>query len=152
MATAQRTCLLLILAVFSVRAAQAQFDSALERKLFDMANGERLEEGLPRLSWNEKLAQAARLHAEQMAAHNKLSHRFEGAASLTDRIAAARAHFGFVAENVAFATYGEDIHQGLMRSLGHRANILSKKPNALGVGVIKVNDGYYAVQDFANIT
>jgi hypothetical protein len=87
-----------------------------------------------------------------MAAYNKLSHRFAGEASLTDRIAVTGVHFGFAAENVAFATYGEDIHHGLMRSLEHRANILSKKPNALGIGVVKVEDGYYAVQDFANTT
>ena len=36
-----------------------------------------------------------------------------------------------------------------MRSIEHRANILSKKSNSLGVAVIKVVDGYYAVQDFA---
>src|SRR5205085_11372201 len=141
MLSLRRMWLLMFLAAFFACTAQAQFDPALERKLFDMANGERAEEGLPRLAWDEKLAQAARLHAEKMAAQNKLSHRFEGEASLTDRIAAAGAHFGFAAENVAFATYGEDIHQGLMRSPGHRANILSKKPNALGVGVVKVNDG-----------
>jgi uncharacterized protein YkwD len=152
MLMARRICLLLFLAVFFARRAEAQFDPLLERKLFDLANGERVEDGLPRLAWNEKLAQAARLHAARMAAHNKLSHRFDGEAGLTDRIAATGLHFGSAAENVAFATYGEDIHQGLMRSLEHRANILSKRPNALGIGVIKVTDGYYAVQDFANTT
>jgi uncharacterized protein YkwD len=87
-----------------------------------------------------------------MSAVHMLSHRVAGEPVLTERIAATSLRFNSVAENVAFATDPEDIHIGWMHSEGHRKNILSPNYNSVGVGVLKVGNYYYAVQNFAHVT
>jgi uncharacterized protein YkwD len=54
-------------------------------------------------------------------------------------------------ENLALAPTVEIAHKGLMKSPGHRANILSPAFRKVGIGVIK-NDVYGMMfsQEFAN--
>src|SRR3954470_5662341 len=132
--------------------ACGQLDPAAEHRILDQANEARSKAGLAPLHWSDKLAQAARTHAEKMAEGHSLSHRLQGEADLTDRIAATGLRFSAVSENIAYSTDGaEDFHDDWMHSPGHRANILAAKSDSLGVAVLNYNGTYYAVQDFAKV-
>ena len=115
-----------------------------------MINRDRTEAGLPKLEWNEWLAQAARKHAEEMASRDRLSHQFPGEPGLRDRIAATALRFDASGENVASGPTASGINEEWMHSPGHRANILDPKYNAIGVAVARGIEGFYAVTDFAH--
>jgi uncharacterized protein YkwD len=55
---------------------------------------------------------------------------------------------GFKSPSGAFVS--EDLHQKLMDSEGHRANILSAEFTHLAVGVARTESGFYVTQVFAN--
>jgi uncharacterized protein YkwD len=148
-----RPAALLLLSTFlSITALAAGYDSAVERKMFELVNQERVGRGLPPLKWSDKLQQGARKHTENLAAHKQLSHQFSDEPSLAGRIAATGFHFSASAENVASATQSDDLHRALMASPGHRANILSPKYDSIGIGVVQRGDSYYATQNFARET
>jgi hypothetical protein len=144
--------LLLFLSFLSITALAADFDSAVERKMFDLVNQERTKRGVPPLQWSDQLQQSARKHTENLAEHQQLSHQFSGEPMLSGRIAATGFHFSASAENVASATLADDLHIALMNSPGHRANILSPKYDSIGIGVVHRGDSYYATQNFARAT
>jgi Cysteine-rich secretory protein family len=119
-----------------------------EKQIFTQLNHARTESGLPALEWNDQAANAARLHAQALVENGKLSHQFPGEPSPAERIGTAGARFTLSAENVARTEYLEDVHPALMNSPGHRANILSLKYNAVGVGVVEHQGKIYVTQDF----
>lgn len=143
---------LLLTAFLSVTALAADYDSAVERKMFDLVNQERTKRGIPALQWSDQLQQSARKHTNNLADHQQLSHQFSGEPMLSGRIAATGFHFSASAENVASATLADDLHAALMASPGHRANILSAKYDSIGIGVVHRGDSYYATQNFARST
>ena len=126
--------------------------SAPEQQIFDLLNMEREKAGLSRLQWDDRVAEAAREHAKLLAANGDLSHQFAGEAAPPERLAAAGARFTVSAENVANAGTSEEAHMGLMLSPGHRANIMSTRYNAAGIGVVESNGRLFVTQDFAWIT
>lgn len=134
-------------------AAQNDADSALESEIFHLVNRERARVDLPTLKWDDHLAQAARLHAQAMAAARNLSHQLPSEPDLGARLAAAGVRFNATAENVAsspWAEGAEGAHRGLMSSPPHRANILSTQYNALGVGAARSGNELYVTEDFAH--
>ena len=128
--------------------AQSEVSTA-ERALFDALNRERAAQGLPALHWDAALAAAAREHASQMAQRNVLSHQLPGEPQVQDRATKAGARFTTIAENIAVAPNSATIHSAWMQSPHHRENILDPELNGVGIGVVKGNDGLFAVQDFS---
>ena len=124
----------------------------IEKKIFQLVNEAREDEGLKPLKWNVKLGEAASGHLAWMIVKKNLSHRFPEEGDLTTRIAATGLRFNASAENVAYATDWEELHPGLMRSPGHRANILNPNYDEVGIAVALGSNGYYAVEDFAHTT
>jgi uncharacterized protein YkwD/muconolactone delta-isomerase len=122
-----------------------------EQQLFTFINQERERAGLPKLLWNEQLAQAARAHASLLAKSNALSHQFPGEPELVERLGATGARFTFSAENIARADSTEEAHAGLMTSPGHRANILSARFNSIGIGTAESEGHLFVTEDFAVI-
>jgi len=144
--------LIVALGLFAAFASSQGVQRSVEEgKLFDLLNQARKENKLPSLRWNAQLAAAARRHAEMMAEHNALSHGFSGELGLTERVAEAAVRFSTVAENVGLGPTPEVIHDLLMKSPGHRANILDTGSNEVGVAVVRRNSDLFAVQDFAHI-
>jgi uncharacterized protein YkwD len=125
--------------------------SAEQKQLFDLVNRERAKAGLSRLKWDDHLADAARAHTQMMAERRELSHQFRGEQPLSQRAGAAGAHFNSVAENVAYAGDVEALHQNLMQSPHHRANILSPDSNAIGIGLAEKDGELYVTEDFAGL-
>lgn len=147
--------LFLLLLLFSLlgpmTAKAAAAPSADERRLFDLLNQERVKAGLPQLKWDDHLAEAARAHSKLLASHAELSHQFPGEPDLGQRIGATALRFNSSAENVAYAPEVDRLHEGLMHSPPHRANILSDKYNAGAVAIVARGDELYATEDFANV-
>jgi uncharacterized protein YkwD len=123
--------------------------SSAEQEIFELLNLEREKAGLNKLAWDDQLAQAARGHSRLLAANRALSHQFPSEAPLTARLAVTGARFGAAAENVADASTPEEIHEALMHSPGHRANIMSPAYNAVGVSVVETQGHLFVTQDFA---
>ena len=122
--------------------------SSAEKRIFEELNHERASYGLSALQWDDHAANAARAHAQLLAENGKLSHQFSGEASLPERLGGTGARFTVSAENVARTEFLEDVHPALMRSSGHRANILSSSYNAVGIGVVENRGRFYVTQDF----
>jgi len=131
---------------FAVTTAQGQ--SVSEQYLFQAANAERAQHGLPALRWDATLVRAAKNHAIEMAKRQSISHQYAGEADLTQRGKVAGARFSTIAENVAMAPTAIDIHDAWMKSPGHRANILDPQIDSVGISVLSRNGQLYAVQDF----
>jgi Cysteine-rich secretory protein family len=123
--------------------------SAMEGNLLGMTNAARSAHGLSLLKWDDRLAEAARIHAGWMLEGGQLSHQLPAEPSLAVRAAQAGAHFQAIAENIADGPDMTSIQNGWMHSPPHRANILDPNLNAVGFAVIQHNSYFYAVADFS---
>ena len=123
--------------------------SAAERHLFDAANRERRDQGLPTLKWNGPLAAAARAHAKEMTRHDEVSHRLPGEPGLPSRAARAGAHFTWLSENVVKARSAAEAHTQFIKSPAHRANLLDRDMNLIGIGAVEHGGQWFVVEDFA---
>jgi hypothetical protein len=122
--------------------------SVAEQYLFQAANAERVQRGLPELRWDSALYRAARNHAQQMASRASISHQYPGEPELAERGKAAGAKFSVIAENVAEAPTAVRIHDAWMNSPGHRENLLDPRVDSVGISVLRRDGQLYAVQDF----
>ncbi len=111
-------------------------DEAAETTMLTMLNHERTSRGLPALSLNSEARSVARSYAADMFARGYFSHLSLEGKSPFDRMRAAGIHFGSAGENLALAPTLQLAHSGLMKSPGHRANILSTSYHTVGIGVI----------------
>ncbi len=111
-------------------------DNKAAMEMLDLVNAERAKVGLPGLVWDEELAEVARAHSRDMFARGYFSHTNPDGLSPFDRIERAGVEFKAAGENLAYAANVELAHNGLMRSEGHRANILEVDFGRLGIGVI----------------
>ena len=141
-------CAVIFLLASSSCLCAAQSMSPAEKRILENLNHERVKNGLGPLEWNEQVAAAARAHTRLLAENANLSHQFPGEASLPERIGATGVRFTVAAENVARAEWLEDVHPALMGSSGHRANMLSPRYNAVGIGVIEEKGRIFVTQDF----
>jgi uncharacterized protein YkwD len=121
-----------------------------EYQLFDLTNASRVNNGLPILSWDDKVRETARKHSKDMADHEYFSHTNLDGQSPFDRMAEDDIVFALAGENLAYGQFSSIFaHEGLMNSLGHRENILKPDFELLGVGVaFGVKSQPYFTQNF----
>lgn len=122
--------------------------SIAEQYLFNAANTERAQRGLPMLRWDDALYRAAQGHAREMASRASISHQYPGEMELAARGRQAGFRFSSISENVAQAYTAVLIHEAWMNSPGHRHNLLDPQSDAVGISVLRRNGQLYAVQDF----
>lgn len=130
---------------------QALAPEAIERALFESINKERAARNLPALRLSPPLSEVARKHSEEMARLGRLAHESAAGGSLKERLDRARIANALSAENVAHGDSFDPafIHEALMKSEGHRENILLADVDEAGIGVVRGPDGdYYVTQDF----
>jgi uncharacterized protein YkwD len=120
-----------------------------ESILLNAANRDRAAMGLPPFQWDANLAAAARLHALRMAERSTLSHQFPGEPPLQERARQAGARFSLIAENVAEGPSPQGLHVQWMNSPPHRANLLDRELNSIGIAVVQSGNVLFAVQDFS---
>jgi uncharacterized protein YkwD len=110
-------------------------DHAFERRVVDLVNQIRVQQGLRALAYDTRLDAAAEQHTQHMTLVDQMAHDGIGDGTPGERIAAN----GFVnawGENVAVGqTTAEQVVQEWMASPGHRANILNPTFSHIGVAV-----------------
>ncbi|SLN20771.1 Cysteine-rich secretory protein family protein [Falsiruegeria litorea R37] len=133
--------------------------------MLDLINEERTSRGLDPVQLELRLNDASEDHSSWMLQQDVFSHTGENGSSAGDRMEDAGFEFSgdwTWSENIAWqsergapglADDVEDLHDGLMNSAGHRANILDPDVTVVGIG-IETGDyqGYDAVmvtQNFA---
>lgn len=118
-------------------------------QLFALANLARMHAGVGQLKWDPALAEAARQHCLLMAKEGPIAHRYGGEPSLTERAAAAGAHFSLIEENVAVGPSAAAIHDEWMHSPPHRTNMLNPDVDRIGTAIVAARGTLYAVADFS---
>jgi uncharacterized protein YkwD len=115
-----------------------------ERTVLCLVNLERTRRGLDRLRSNGRLADAAVRHSRDMVRRRYFSHVSPGGGTMGERIRETgylRSARGYsLGENLAWGT-GElatplKIVEAWMKSPGHKANILHRSFDELGVGLV----------------
>ncbi|HLV65182.1 MAG TPA: CAP domain-containing protein [Polyangiaceae bacterium] len=146
--------LFLVLACLAVasacsRAPSARFGSGLaripaapeirrdERAQFELLNQDRAAHGLPPLQYDDALAEIARYHSADMRDHRFFAHESPTSGSLDDRLNAAGYLFLAARENLSEAPDVKRSQESLMKSPGHRENILSRDVTHVGIGIVR---------------
>jgi len=111
------------------------------RRVFERINMERRERGLAVLEWDTRVAHDATGHARDSAQSGILAHVAPDGRTPADRVRASGVSAARVTENLARNRSLADAHAALMRSLGHRKNILDDAVTHLGVGVAVLGSG-----------
>ncbi|MFI6335537.1 CAP domain-containing protein [Streptomyces sp. NPDC050535] len=101
-----------------------------------LTNAERAAAGLPPLSADPSLTNAAQAHSDDMVARAFYSHTSPGGAQPWDRAAAAGSTRRTIGENIACGQRSPaEVVLGWMNSPGHRANILKLAFTHIGIGL-----------------
>lgn len=116
-------------------------DDQAEKEDFELVNKERKAQGVTELTWSNELAGVARGHARDMWMRKYFGHVSPDGKDVSDRLLANKIKYSLAGENLALAPTVATAHKGLMNSEGHRENILSKRYNKIGIGVI--DNGVY---------
>jgi uncharacterized membrane protein required for colicin V production len=124
-------------------------DEKAAKEIFDLVNRSRIEAGLDPLAWSTPLAVVGEGHAVDMYQGGYFSHQSPTSGSVTDRVTMAGIPYLVVGENLALAATARTVHDGLMESPGHRANLLGVNFTRLGIGVIRGPHGLMVVQVFS---
>jgi len=111
-------------------------DQTAEKEMFLMVNSERQKQGVGELTLDDALTKVARNHCEDMFKRGYFSHNTPEGYTPFDRMAMNDISFTSAGENLALAPSVSLAMDGLMKSPGHRANILSKDFGKIGIGVI----------------
>jgi len=111
----------------------------LRAALSAMIDGARRSQGLPSLARDDRLDALAQAHAGAMRRSGRTAHDV-GDGSPVERVALAIAARR-VGENVARARTLERAHRALWDSPSHRGNLLDAGFDALGIGLMKTDEG-----------
>ena len=123
----------------------------LQAGLFQAINHDRAAYGLPQLTWSPKLANSAGSWGHQMSNAGSLFHQNLGALLGTSDYNG----YNTLGENILVGPGGmsaSSIEAAWMASPAHRANILSRAFNIVGISYYRGPDGrIWAVQEFGGI-
>ena len=114
-------------------------------ELLDLINTTRQEHGIDTIELAEELNTLAQNHSDDMVTNDYFSHINLSNETPNDR----RLNLGIqtgVSENIAKETSIQFGHYGLMRSAGHRSNILNDEWERVGLGITK-GDGYLLIAE-----
>ena len=124
-------------------------DRRAAEDIFELVNRARIDEGLDPLAWSAPLAIVGEEHATEMYVEGYFSHTSPTTGTVAGRMAEAGIPYVTVGENLALAATARTVHQGLMNSPGHRANIVGARFARLGIGVVRGPLGLMVVQVFS---
>ncbi|MEK9167240.1 MAG: CvpA family protein [Patescibacteria group bacterium] len=115
---------------------ETTIDKTSEAKMFQWVNEERIKAGVKPLVLDEKIVTVARAHSRDMFNRGFFAHENPDGQSPFDRMDKGGITFEVAGENIAYAPTVELAHNGLMRSPGHRKNILNPDFGHVGYGII----------------
>ncbi len=116
-----------------------------EQQLLSLVNNERVANGLEPLANDSTLDAVARWRSEDMAGRGYFSHDI-GGYFVFDALKSVGYSYRVAGENLAYNYVSDpqsvsEAHAALMRSPGHRDNILGQDFTSAGIGLAKVPDG-----------
>ncbi len=124
---------------------------SLEAQMLELVNRERAAHGLRPLEADPELTEVARRHSADMFARGYFSHYTPEGKDPFDRMRESGVRFRTAGENLAIAPTLQMAHDGLMRSPGHRANILRPAFGRVGIGIMSGGRrGIMVSQEFRN--
>lgn len=133
------------------RGADGSPDPRAEEAMLELINRERVARGLTPLVMDERLREVARAHSRDMLARGYFGHVTPDGVSPARRVIRRNIPFVVMGENLAFAPTVRLAHGGLMRSPGHRRNILHPAFGRVGIGAIDAGvQGTMFTQNFAD--
>ena len=103
---------------------------------FHFLNEMRTARGLPTLRWDDRAAVVAEGHSADMRNSGFVGHVSPRTGDVTARYARAKIAMTIVRENVARGYGPGGIHDSLLRSPGHRANMIASDVTHVGIGVV----------------
>jgi len=117
-----------------------------ERDLIALTNRTRAAAGLKALKVSSTLTAVARWRSADMVKRDYFSHSIPGYGSVFKKLDAKDYCYQVAGENIGWNNYPADvataaIHKMFMDSSGHRANILGRRWDAIGVGMVTGPDG-----------
>ena len=120
--------------------------SASEKQLVALTNQSRAAAGLKALKVDSTLTSVARWRSKDMINRDYFSHDIPGYGKVYKKLDAVGYCYKVAGENIGWNTYPDaeataQIHQMFMGSSGHRANILGRSWDVIGVGSYKGADG-----------
>ena len=118
------------------------FSSTSESDLVAMTNRARASAGLKALKVDSTLHSVARWRSKDMIDRNYFSHSIPGYGKVWDKLNAIGYCYNVSGENIGWNNYPDDIatgaiQQAFMNSAGHRANIMGKTWDVIGIGAYK---------------
>lgn len=122
--------------------------------IIDATNGERIKAGLPPLKANIQLEQSAKLKVDDMITNQYFEHTSPSGKTVSDLANEVGYSYVVLGENLALGDFAsaDDLLQAWMNSPGHRANILNKSYEDIGVyaaqGTYQGQTVWFAVQHF----
>ncbi len=112
--------------------------AAVQTAVLAAVNRERAHAGLPALSLDPRLDDAAQTHAGDMLARHFYDHVTPEGHNLAYRFVARGYGFSWAAENIAKGVFTPiEVVRRWMLSSGHRRNILDPHPVSAGIGVAR---------------
>ena len=124
--------------------------SAMQAEMLGYINEARADANLPPLKLDAKLSEGATLKSQDMATNNYFSHDSPTYGSPFDMMRSLGISYSYAGENIAKHMSVKSAHDGFMNSPGHRANILNKNFNKVGLGFVKEGSYLYVTQWFTN--
>lgn len=106
-----------------------------ERQMVNLVNQARRENGLPPLKVDLELTNVARIKSQDMIDNNYFSHNSPTYGSPFDMMKDFGIKYVHAGENIAGNSTVDKAHDSLMKSPGHRANILNKDFTHIGIGI-----------------
>ena len=116
---------------------------AAAQRLLELVNQERERLGLRALRLRDDVTAIALAHSTRMALDGDIFHNRAYFSRGTRRALNA----AFRGENVAYNGSVESAHARLMRSGGHRANLLNPRFSVIGIAVVQAPDGRYFITE-----
>jgi uncharacterized protein YkwD len=118
------------------------FSTSSASTLVTLTNRARANAGLKSLKVSSTLASVARWRSKDMITRDYFSHTIPGYGKVWDKLHAVGYCYKVAGENIGWNNYPDDIatsaiQQMFMGSPGHRANILGKTWDVIGIGAYK---------------
>jgi uncharacterized protein YkwD len=131
-------------------AARAPISEESEMRSFiRLMNEYRVQHGCAPLQWDERIAEVAQRHSEDMARRHYFHHNSPEGSSPFERLRSADVSFRRAAENIATGQFtGSQVLDDWLESPGHRRNIEECRYTHHGLGLSRT----YWTHDFVTVT
>ncbi len=148
----KKILVLLVIGLVLTSPAFAFDENQLELRMIELVNQERQKQGRVPYLMSHEMMRSSEEKALDMAENNYFAHTSPSGETPFDVMRRAGVQFSTAGENIARGGSVESLHNALMNSSGHRANILSTSYTHIGIGIIERNGTLWVAQHFAKQT